>query len=133
MHLPIVIFCRLNRDYYSLRRSAVSLLRELVTCCRRNQRLLLQEHGTAYKQLMRDVLASCGDHPTQVDLFEILYRCAKVLGDQVYQHCMDAQMRGLLAQLLAKDGAELDLPTELNSLVVAYNTGLRERARWVGW
>lgn len=43
--------------------------------------------------------------------------------------CDVLQMRGLLAQLLAKDGAELDLPTELNKLVVVYNTGLRERAR----
>lgn len=36
----------------------------------------------------------------QVDLFEVLYRCAKVLGDQVYQHCMDAQVR-LLNSLFA--------------------------------
>lgn len=40
-------------------------------------------------------------------------------------------MRGLLAQLLAKDSTDLDLSTELPVLVTAYNTSLREKARYV--
>lgn len=53
--------------YYSLRRSGVSLLRELVTRCRRNQQLLLGDGlAESYRALMSEVLPSCGDQPTQV-------------------------------------------------------------------
>lgn len=127
---------RLNAAYYSLRRSGVSVLRELVTRCRRNQQLLLSEaHQAAYSCLMGNVLPSCGDLPTQVrrpsvvascvspcvllsqwlgmflhsnmdaggavifcallqvDLLEVLFRCAKPFGERAYHQHLSAQVR----------------------------------------
>jgi hypothetical protein len=52
---------------YALRRSAAAALRELVTCCRRNQLLLLDAaQADGYSKLMDVVLPGCGDQPTQV-------------------------------------------------------------------
>jgi hypothetical protein len=58
---------RLSGKLYGLRRSAASTLRDLVTCCRRNQQLLLDAaHAQAYSTLMSTTLPGCGDQPTQV-------------------------------------------------------------------
>eukprot|EP00775_Hariotina_reticulata_P004040 gene4040-4287_t len=123
---------RSNAVYYSLRRSGVSLLRELVTRCRRNQQLLLGDGlADSYRALMSEVLPSCGDQPTQVEALEVMYRCAKPVGERAYHQHLNAQMRGLFAQLLAKEASDLDLETELQVLAEQYNTSLGSRARWV--
>ncbi|KAA6422484.1 MAG: hypothetical protein FRX49_07659 [Trebouxia sp. A1-2] len=107
------------------RRRCVQLLLELTTRSHNNRELLFSfEEGC--KGLFGQVVASCGDYPTQADVMEILYRAAKqdTLRDGGSTFQGQPKVKAIFEALVNKSVQDVDasgLTNEIRQLVKAYN------------
>ncbi|GBF93671.1 hypothetical protein Rsub_06774 [Raphidocelis subcapitata] len=124
--LMLVLSLDPHKTPYMLLREAAACLLTLAGSSRGNQKLLLaheddQQRGMA-ELAFGELLQGCGDYPMQVDLLEVLYRCARNGRHELHMRFVkDAAFVAAFDELMDKDARDIHLASELHAVLAAFN------------